>query len=176
MVPAADSGLLGWMNARKQRCVMQGRKKYTVDYAGERRQTGRGYAQLPEAPEWMTPGAAERFREIVAQLDEIGALAVTDIGLCERYACTYDRWRIAERVLAASGEEIHYTRLLNRAGQPASAVAVPALAQLNKAADQLAKMEASLGLTPCERSRLPVTRPAGPPDPMDELLQECFDR
>ena len=155
---------------------MQGRKKQSLDYTGDHRQTGRACGQLPEPPEWMTVGAADRFREIVRQLDEIGALAVTDLGLCERYACTYDRWRTAEKTLAESGEEIHYTRLLNRAGQPASAVAVPALAQLNKCADQLAKMEAALGLTPCERSRLPATRPAGPPDPMEELLQDCFDR
>jgi P27 family predicted phage terminase small subunit len=154
---------------------MQGRKKQSLDYTGDRRQAGRACRQLPEPPDWMTAGAADRFREIVGQLDEIGALAVTDLGLCERYACTYDRWRSAEKSLAESGEEIHYTRLRNRAGQPASAVAVPALAQLNKCAEQLAKMEASLGLTPCERSRLPATRPSGPPDPAEALLQECFD-
>ena len=155
---------------------MQGRKKMTMDYPGDCRQAGRPCGQVPAPPTWMTEGAADRYREIVSQLDEIGALAVTDLGLCERYACTYDRWRKAEKALAESGEEIHYTRLLNRAGQPASAVAVPAQAQLNKCADQLAKMEAALGLTPCERSRLPATRPAGPLDPMEELLQEHFDQ
>jgi P27 family predicted phage terminase small subunit len=154
---------------------MQGRKKQAMVSTGECRQAGRTWGQLPDPPTWMTAGAADRFREIVSQLDEIGALAVTDLGLCERYACTYDRWRKAEQALAESAEDIHYTRLLNRAGQPASAVAVPALAQLNKCSDQLAKMEAALGLTPCDRSRLPATRPAGPLDPMEELLQEQFD-
>lgn len=152
---------------------MQGRKKLPMNYAGDRRQAGSRLHELPEPPDWMTAGAADRFREVVEQLDEIGALAKTDIGLCQRYAATFDRWRAAERVLAESRQEIHYTRLLNRAGQPASSVAVPALAQLNKCADQLAKLEAALGFTPTERSRLPITRAPGPPDEMDLLLERA---
>ena len=149
---------------------MQGRKKLPLNYAGERRQTGSRSQHLLAPPEWMTPGGAARFREVADQLDRIGALAETDIGLLQRYAAVFDRWQAAERVLAESGEAVHYTRLLNRAGQPASSVAVPALAQVAKCADQLAKMESALGLCPTERSRLPVTRDSGTPDDMDVLL------
>lgn len=154
---------------------MQGRKRLAVDYTGEHRQTGRAFRQLPEPPEWMRENAAERFREVCGQLDSLGALAETDLGLVQRYACVYGRWLDAERALAESPDTIHFARLTNRAGQPASSVAVPALAQLNKCADQLAKMESALGLTPTERTRLPATRDPGPPDPMEELLARMED-
>ena len=57
---------------------MQGRKKLPFNYAGERRQAGSRLRPLPAPPEWMTPGAAEKFREVADQLDRIGALAETD--------------------------------------------------------------------------------------------------
>lgn len=152
---------------------MQGRKRLAVDYTGERRQAGRSFRQLPEPPEWMRENAAARFREVCEQLDALGALAETDFGLVTRYACVYGRWLDAERALAESDNTIHFTRLTNRAGQPASSVAVPALAQLHKCADLLSKMESALGLSPAERTRLPVTRDAGPPDPMEILLAQA---
>lgn len=156
---------------------MQGRKKLPVVFSGENRQTGQAFAQLPEPPTWMTPGAKQRFVEVVAQLDALGALAATDRGLVERYSTTYDRWRAAEMALAATGEAVHYSRLVNRAGNPASAVALPAMMQCSKAHDQLTKLESMLGLCPTERTRLPITRDPGPVDEMDRLLlqQAQFD-
>lgn len=149
---------------------MQGRKRLPFNSAGQSRAAGARFRTLPTPPAWMTAGAKERFAEVCEQLDAVGALAETDRGLVERYATVFDRWRAAEAALAASGDDLHYARLTNRAGQPASAVALPALAQANKAHDQLCKLESMLGLCPTERSRLPATRDAGPPDDVELLF------
>ena len=57
---------------------MQGRNKLPYHYAGEHRQAGSPLRPLPAPPEWMTPGAAEKVREVADQLDRVGALAETD--------------------------------------------------------------------------------------------------
>lgn len=150
---------------------MKGRKKHPIDATGARRQAGCRPVALPEPPAWMTPGAASRFRAVVEQLDRLGALAETDVGAVERYATTYDRWTQAEAALAESGDRVHYVRLLNRAGQPASSVPSPAMAQATAMGAQLARLEASLGLYPTERTRLPSAAPAADDDPCEALFR-----
>jgi phage terminase small subunit len=61
--------------------------------------------------------------------------------------------------------------VLNRQGDEASAVALPAAAQSAKAVDQMRKIGAALGLAPCERLKLPAIRSAGEADPMESLLE-----
>lgn len=148
---------------------MQGRKRLTQTYLGEQRQAGRPFSELPEPPEFLTDGAKQRFREVAEQLNAVGALAQTDAGVLARYAAVFDRWKTAEAMLAASGP-LHYERLVNRAGEPASAVALPAMMQASKCHDQLRQLEAVLGLNPVERTRLPATRAPGPPDDYEVLL------
>jgi P27 family predicted phage terminase small subunit len=152
---------------------MQGRKKLPQTVTGERRQTGIPFPELPEPPAFLTDGAKRRFREVVRQLDGIGALAVTDVGVVARYAAVYDRWEQAEAALASSGG-LGYTRLVNRAGEPASAVALPAMAQAAKCHDQLTKLESALGLNPVERARLPATRDPGQPDEYERLMASTW--
>lgn len=151
---------------------MQGRKKLSTTSTGERRQSGRAFGEPPEPPDFLTDGAKRRFCEVAAQLDAVGALAETDAGVLARYAAVFDRWTQAEAVLTASGP-LHYVRLQNRAGEPASAVALPAMMQAAKCHDQLRQLEAVLGLNPCERSRLPMKREPGPPDEFERLLAEA---
>lgn len=148
---------------------MQGRKRKSHTSSGEQRQTGRRVGELPEPPDFLTDGAKRRFREVAEQLNNVGALAETDAGAIARYAAVYDRWQAAEAILAANGP-LHYERLLNPAGEPASAVALPAMMQVAKCHDQLRQLEAVLGLNPAEPTRLPMTRDPGPLDDYEALL------
>jgi P27 family predicted phage terminase small subunit len=152
---------------------MQGRKKLPQTAAGECRMAGVPLREPPEPPAFLTDGAKRRFREVIEQLTDIGALAETDAGVVARYAAIYDRWEQAEAALASSGP-IHYARLTNRAGQPASAVALPAMAQAAKCHDQLCKLESALGLNPVERTRLPAARDRGPTDPAEKWFAAAW--
>ena len=149
---------------------MRGRKRLALTAAGECRQTGVPFRELPAPPAFLTAGAKRRFREVVEQLDAVGALAVTDAGVVARYAAVFDRWEQAEAALSASGG-LGYMRLTNRAGEPASAVATPAMAQVSKCHDQLTKLESVLGLNPTERTRLP-TAETTMEDDFERLVRE----
>ncbi len=149
---------------------MRGRKRLALTAAGECRQTGVPFRELPAPPEFITAGAKRRFREVVEQLDAVGALAQTDTGVVARYAAVYDRWERAEAALAADAG-LGYTRLTNRAGEPASAVATPAMAQASKCHDQLTRLESVLGLNPTERTRLP-TAETTMEDDFERLVRE----
>lgn len=150
---------------------MTGRRPLVTNYAGERRQTGRRADELPFPPPFLTERAKAIFRETAGRLDAVGVLAETDAGVLARYAAVLDRWEQAEAALAAGGP-IHYTRLVNRAGEPASAVALPAMLQAAKCHDQLRQLETVLGLTPADRTRLPVSPPAATDDPAEKLFQQ----
>jgi P27 family predicted phage terminase small subunit len=126
---------------------------------------------LPEPPDFLTPGAAERFAEVVAMLGRAGTLAETDVALVARYAAVFDRWRAAERELAESGSAIHFARLTDRNGNPASSVPTAPMAQAAKCSAELSKLESELGLTPRSRTTVASTVPAER-DEFDEL----FDR
>jgi phage terminase small subunit len=61
---------------------------------------------------------------------------------------------------------------LNRQGEEASAVAMPAMMQASKALDQMRKIEAALGLSPAERGRLPAAGGGGE----DDVVEAFFRR
>lgn len=150
---------------------MTGRRPLATNYAGERRQTGRRANELPAPPLFLTERAKVIFVETAGRLHAVGVLAETDAGVLARYAAVLDRWEQAEAALAAGGP-IHYTRLVNRAGEPASAVALPAMLQAAKCHDQLRQLETVLGLTPADRTRLPASPPAAADDPAEKLFQQ----
>jgi P27 family predicted phage terminase small subunit len=153
---------------------MTGRRPLATNYAGERRQTGRRGDTLPEPPGFLTDRAKEIFRETAGRLDAVNVLAETDAGVLARYAAVLDRWEQAEAALAASGP-IHYARLVNRAGDPASAVALPAMMQAAKSHDQLRQLETVLGLTPADRTRLPSSPAADTDDPAERMFRAVED-
>lgn len=107
---------------------------------------------FPEPPDWLTDEAKSRFREVASQLDQIGRLSETDFGILARYAAVWARWVAAERTMAESGKAVHYTRLTDRNGLPASSVATPAQMAASKCHDQIVTLERELGLTPRARS------------------------
>lgn len=126
---------------------------------------------IPEPPKWLTDEAQARFVEVARQLASVGALEATDQGVLARYCAVWARYCAAEREMAETGEGVHYSRLTDRNGLPASSVASPAMLQASKCHDQLVKLEAELGLTPRSRrlqKREPVVELDN--DPMAEFF------
>jgi len=148
---------------------MKGRANTTAS-AGFRLSPGSPSPELPETPKWTRPVAVEQYHAVGEHLLRLGALTEGEVGLLTRYAATYARWWEAEEQLASL--DCGYVRLVNRAGEPASSVAVPVQMASNKASDQLRHLEAALGLTPAERARLPSTDTATAiEDELEELVR-----
>jgi P27 family predicted phage terminase small subunit len=153
---------------------MKGRAN-TITSAGFRRSPGSPLSELPGPPKWMRPVAVEQYHVVGEHLLRLGALTEGEVGLLTRYAATYARWWEAEEQLAALS--CGYVRLVNRAGEPASSVAVPVQMASNKASDQLRHLEAALGLTPAERARLPSSDSATTiEDELEELVRQSARR
>jgi len=132
-----------------------GRKLRSCTVNGVRRSPVATLTEIPDPPAWMRPAAAQRFSE------------VAEIGVVEQYAACYGRWVEAEQEL--SKVAVNYRAVLNRQGEEASAVALPAMMQASKSLDQMHRLGACLGLNPTERARLPATK-SGEVDEMDLLL------
>lgn len=122
--------------------------------AGPRDFGGQPLLEPPLPPEWMRPAARRKFEEVAAYLVSLRAVTAGEVGLIEQLAAVYGRWVEAELILAKGN--LHYRAVLNRQGEEASAVAMPAMMQASKALDQMRKIEAALGLSPAERGRLPA--------------------
>jgi P27 family predicted phage terminase small subunit len=129
---------------------------------------------FPEPPDWLTDEARARYFAVAAQLQAAGTLSQTDAGSLVRYATTWSRWVAAERAMAESGEAVHYVRLTDRRGLPASSVATPSQMAASKAHDQLLALERELGLTP--RARGLAKTPTAPPadDPGEAFFRETL--
>lgn len=149
---------------------MQGRKRSPVTSAGIRK-TGEPLREIPEPPAYLRPRAAENFRQTCEYLISTGSITSGDVPLVERYAATLDRWQSAEERLAK--DTLHWERLVDRKGDDASSVPLPAMAQSLKMCEQLGKMESALGLNPVERSRLPTNEPEMS---MEEEIEQMIRR
>lgn len=148
---------------------MQGRKRSPVTSAGVRK-TGEPLREIPEPSAYLRPRAAENFRQTCAYLIASGSITNGDVPLVERYAATLDRWQSAEERLAK--EAIHWERLIDRKGDDASSVPLPAMAQSLKMGEVLSKLESALGLNPVERSRLPTNQPeTSVEDEVEEMIR-----
>lgn len=153
----------------------QARKLSPVTAAGAREIAGTPLTTTPEPPAWMRPVARQKYCDTVDYLVSLGAVTSGELPLVEAFAVAYGHYVEAETLLA--GSPLTYRAVLNRQGEEASAVALPAAAQSAKALDQMRRLAAALGLAPVERARLPAVRGGGEDDPMEALLaaQERFD-
>lgn len=139
-----------------------------VTAAGPRQYPGRPLEEAPDPPSWMRPIAQEKYRETVEYLVGIGAITAAELPMVEVFAVAYGHWREAEELLA--GNPLTHRSVLNRQGEEASPVALPAAAQASKAFDQMRRAAASLGLAPVERGRLPA-KAAGVDDEFEQLVR-----
>jgi len=142
---------------------------FTAD--GPRVYAGKPLTEIPEPPEWMRPIARAKFLATCEYLVAAGALTSGETPMVEAFAAAYGRWVEAEMALAA--DPITYRSVTNRAGEAASAVALPAQAQASKALDHMRKFAAALGLSPSERGRLPVTAAGDADDEVERMFRSA---
>lgn len=147
-----------------------GRKLRAFTADGPREMPGSPITEIPDPPSWMRPAARRRFVEVIEYLVGLGAITAGEVALVAQYSAVFGRWVESEEAMSAAGG-LHYRAVLNRQGEEASAVALPAMSQASKCLDQMRKLEAALGLSPAERGRLPATR-GGEEDEMDRLLRD----
>jgi P27 family predicted phage terminase small subunit len=139
--------------------------------ANFREELGEFYEHLPEPPPFMRPRAADFFRQACANLDSMGVFAKTDLHAVVRYAATLDRWYSAEEVLAK--EAMHFTAMMGRSGEQKASKPSPEFAQAAACHEQLRQLEAVLGFTPADRTRLGMAvldKSSKSSDPMSDLL------
>lgn len=140
--------------------------------AGARDIAGRPLDAVPNPPAWMGDDARRAFIQIAEYLVGLRAVTAGEVPLIEQYAVVYSRWQQAEAALA-SGSDPGWRTVLTRQGTPGSSVPTPMMLQSQRSIEQLRKLSSLLGLSPVERARLPAGRDGGPPDEMEELLQQA---
>lgn len=149
---------------------MPPRKLSPVTAAGRRDYPGQPLVEVPDPPAWMRPIAREKFLNTAEYLVSLRAITAAELPLVEMYATAYCHYVEAEMILAAA--PLTHRAVLNRQGEEASPVALPAAAQSAKALDQLRKLAAALGLAPVERGRLPAAAAGPEDDPVEKMFAE----
>jgi len=111
---------------------------------------GRG---RPAMPTWLMPAAKAIWRHVSAELEQMGLLTTADGDALARYCQTLARWVRAQRIIARRGETF---ATKTTAGHPTIKLR-PEVGLVKGLAVELAKLEASFGLTPSARASLAVT-------------------
>lgn len=116
-----------------------------------------------EAPDWLSPVAAEHWPLIAKQLEAAQVLTVMDAPAlalyCEAFAC----WKQASDHVQKHGQVYKSpTGVLKQS---------PYLLIANKAHDQMAKMLIEFGMTPSSRSRVTKAKPDANKNPFADLVK-----
>lgn len=116
-------------------------------------------------PASLLPDARVEWDRVADDLVRSGLITVADAAALAVYCTAYGRWVQAERVLAkAAKNDPVFEGLLIKT--PSGAVIQnPALGARNKAASDLLKAAAELGMTPSARSRVQAEAPDEEGDP-----------
>jgi len=123
-----------------------------------------------KAPSHLNPTAKVAWRRLVKMFDKAGTMSEADQDILALYCDAFSEYLKAKKQLSKRGEKmILYTpngyQYENRW-----------IAIRNRAATQMHKLGAELGLTPASRSRIIVDAERlmkRKPDPMEELFEEC---
>jgi P27 family predicted phage terminase small subunit len=120
----------------------------------------------PNPPPELDAEGCEAWRDAVTNLDQLGLLSEADSGILIAYCDAVSIWRRAKRKLEAGG--------LTTVTPNGYEVQSPYLSIANRAASNMARHAAELGLTPIARLRLgrEARRPADADDPFGGTLIE----
>jgi P27 family predicted phage terminase small subunit len=113
----------------------------------------------PPCPKILDAVAKRHWRYIVEELEEMGILAHSDLGIIAAAANAYSRWHRAEEQLRAIAKEPdQYTEVMKtKAG---NWIQNPIVGIANSARDALVRYEAELGLSPTSRTRIRIDKNA----------------
>lgn len=105
--------------------------------------------QAPLLPAFLTGYAEEEWRRIIVELYH--RVTVVDVNALAAYCQAYARWRTAEEALATMAARDPLTNGLMIKTNTGSAVQNPIVATANKAARDMVRYAAEIGLTPAAR-------------------------
>jgi P27 family predicted phage terminase small subunit len=116
--------------------------------------------------------ARKEFRRVVKLLTDMRLVGAADSNLLVRYCLTWVRWRRIVQTLAMNpGAEVATYK--DDDGK-IKAMQVSALHSVARSlADELAKAEAALGMSPSARSRIEVSAPPPPAEPFKARFFEA---
>lgn len=124
--------------------------------------------EAPPVPEVLTGRAKQHWDFLVAQLAEIGTLAITDGGLLSAYSMALAQLEECHAAIDRDGLVI---TLRNDKGEVKSVQASPHVKLARSLMANIKSMASELGLSPTSRTRLKGTSAAAPVrDEWDEIL------
>lgn len=122
-----------------------------------------------QAPDILLPEARAEWDRVAFDLVASGLVTVADLASLAIYCTAFGRWVQAERLLAAEAEANPVTEGLTIETPNGAVIQNPLLGIRNKAAADLMKAAAELGMTPSARSRVQAAaRPNA--DPADAFF------
>jgi P27 family predicted phage terminase small subunit len=137
-------------------------------HAKNREELGEVPAEPIEPPEWMKPRAKDVFRAVVGWLAGMGTVAESDAHVVARYATTYCLWEFAAQKLQE--QDMGYVEVTAPDGSLRFVRPNGLMAQFKEAGEALRHLEAVLGLSPADRTRLGYGAVKVTHDPTDELF------
>ncbi len=108
-------------------------------------------AGVGPAPDHLDKAARDEWDRVGGMLEESGVATQADRAVLAVYCQAWSRWVRAEQVCAKMGDVLR--------SEAGGVYQNPYLSVANRAAEQLAKCAASLGLDPSSRSRVVSSRP-----------------
>lgn len=126
----------------------------------------------PTCPTWLSDkDARKEFRRLAKLLGQMGLVGASDGNLLARYSITWVRWRRVSQTLMTNGSA-EFVIYKDGDGKPRS-IQVSALHSIARSlADELARCEAVLGMSPSARSRINVAPAANEPDALASFLNQ----
>lgn len=110
-------------------------------------------AGKPTKPAWLTGEGAKLWKQVTAQLAQMGTLAKSDAQAIARYCDQVVRWVAAAEFLKKYGETYP---LKDDKGKVRCFQQFPQVGIVNKLSVSILRLEQEFGLTPSSRARLKV--------------------
>lgn len=105
-----------------------------------------GLANVPRAPDWLTPEAADEWRRIMPSLIARRVLTDADMGTVEQYVTAAGLVKRSQSIISAEGDMVDGRRH-------------PAFQTMFQALTESRRLAAELGLTPASRNKTPSREP-----------------
>jgi P27 family predicted phage terminase small subunit len=122
-------------------------------------------------PAHLSVEACVEWERIAEELYSVGLMTPLDRAAVAAYCQAYGRWQQAENALAAMAARDELTHALMIKTSNGNAIQNPLVGTANKAAIDMVRYAAELGMTPSARSRIAATPPhEGEADPAAKYL------
>lgn len=135
-------------------------------------QTSTFAAGRPRMPKYLSPVAAEKYREIVRLLAKRGTATRLDATALEVLSVTYERWRALCDEIRQYGPMVDSVVLDSSGAAHTKRVQNPAAKLAAQAENSMRAMLKELSATPASREK---SKPAAPPERKPEHNEEYID-